>query len=600
MEIATAVAVDAGGDVVAAGNLSTPLHVAVGKFSGADGSLLWPQLYVLTAELCGTAKAVAIDASGDVVVVGSVCDGNTGFGNAVAVKLSGTTGTELWRRTLNGSANMDDQANAVAIDGAGNVAVVGWEFVTLGEHDVLVAKLSGLDGSDVWPPHVFGGNTNQRDEGSSVAIDAAGDILVAGFLTQVGFQEDFLVLKVAGATGNELWRRTVNGTSDSSDAAAVVVVDTSGDVIAGGRLGDTGAGDDFAVVKLAGASGGEIWRRIVNSGNLNDDCRSLAVAANGDVLAAGVLTPPGAAAVANVIRIDAATGLRLWTHALGTSGVGGPAVTRDAAGDVVAVASVTGPIGSNAVVFELNGSNGSEIWHRAIDGTLVASVDRGVAVTVDGSGDVVVGGLTANVGSNQDLTVAKVSGASGGDFPCGNGAVDGGEACDDGNVDACDGCSPTCTVEIPNVCGDGILNDLCGEQCDDGDQQNGDGCNDACKIELLDDAHRRCQEGIARAGAGFAASVLKAVQGCRDRINAGRLTTVFEQCPSEPQTASTITRAESKIRQKIAAKCDDGVVAGLSLCAPTVDGLVGTAPPGCLLAEHRAAVDAILQSEYGR
>ncbi len=163
----------------------------MGKFSGADGSLLWPQLYVLTAEPCGTAKAVAIDASGDVVVVGSACDGNTGFANAVAVKLSGTTGTELWRRTLNGSANMDDQANAVAIDGAGNVAVVGWEFVTLGEHDVLVAKLSGLDGSDVWPPHLFGGNTNQRDEGSGVAIDTAGDILVAGFLTQVGFQEDF-------------------------------------------------------------------------------------------------------------------------------------------------------------------------------------------------------------------------------------------------------------------------------------------------------------------------------------------------------------------------------------------------------------------------
>ncbi len=338
----------------------------------------------------------------------------------------------------------------------------------------------------------------------------------------------------------------MNGTSDGSDAAAAVVVDASGDVIAGGRLRDAGASDDFAVLKLAGANGGEIWRRIVNSGNLIDECRSLAVAANGDVLAAGVLTPPGSAAVANVIRIDAATGLRLWTHALGSSGVGGPAVTRDAAGDVVAVASIAGPNGSDAVVFELNGSNGSEIWHRAIDGTLAGSGDRGVAVTVDGSGDVVIGGLTANVGTNQDLMVAKVSGASGGDFPCGNGAVDGGEACDDGNVDACDGCSPTCTAEIPNVCGDGILNDLCGEQCDDGDQQNGDGCNDACKIELLDDAHRHCQEGIARAGAGFAASVLKAVQGCRDRINAGRLTTVFEQCPSEPQTASTITRAETQ------------------------------------------------------
>ena len=302
-----------------------------------------------------------------------------------------------------------------------------------------------------------------------------------------------------------------------------------------------------------------------------------------------------------MIRIDAATGLPPLDARPRHVGVGGPAVTRDAAGDVVAVASVTGPIGSNAVVFELNGSNGSEIWHRAIDGTLVASVDRGVAVTVDGSGDVVVGGLTANVGSNQGSHGGEGLGGERRGLPCGNGAVDGGEACDDGNVDACDGCSPTCTVEIPNVCGDGILNDLCGEQCDDGDQQNGDGCNDACKIELLDDAHRRCQEGIARAGAGFAASVLKADAGMPRPHQCGPPDDRLRAVPVRAaDAASTITRAESKIRQKIAAKCDDGVVAGLSLCAPTVDGLVGTAPPGCLLAEHRAAVDAILQSEYGR
>jgi cysteine-rich repeat protein len=49
---------------------------------------------------------------------------------------------------------------------------------------------------------------------------------------------------------------------------------------------------------------------------------------------------------------------------------------------------------------------------------------------------------------------------------CGNGIVDPGEECDDGNTQSCDGCSPTCTVEVGWQCGDGITNTACGEQCD--------------------------------------------------------------------------------------------------------------------------------------
>jgi hypothetical protein len=110
----------------------------------------------------------------------------------------------------------------------------------------------------------------------------------------------------------------------------------------------------------------------------------------------------------------------------------------------------------------------------------------------------------------------------------------------------------------------------------------------------------RCQEAVAKADAGYTATVLKTLQKRRNLVNAGSLPLVFSQCPSDPETAGTVTRAETKLRSIVTGKCSDSVLAGLSLCAATVDGLVGAAPTGCLIAEHRAAVDAILFSEYGR
>ena len=58
------------------------------------------------------------------------------------------------------------------------------------------------------------------------------------------------------------------------------------------------------------------------------------------------------------------------------------------------------------------------------------------------------------------------------------------EQCDDGNVLNGDGCSSTCTIEVPLpvVCGNGIAQGPT-EQCDDGNLGDGDGCSATCTIE---------------------------------------------------------------------------------------------------------------------
>ena len=91
-----------------------------------------------------------------------------------------------------------------------------------------------------------------------------------------------------------------------------------------------------------------------------------------------------------------------------------------------------------------------------------------------------------------DMTVCPINTGTGeadcfvvGPTECGDGVLDPGEEeCDDGNDIACDGCSPTCDVELGLVCGDGILNEHCGEECDDGNTRPDDGCDGDCNIEL--------------------------------------------------------------------------------------------------------------------
>ena len=75
---------------------------------------------------------------------------------------------------------------------------------------------------------------------------------------------------------------------------------------------------------------------------------------------------------------------------------------------------------------------------------------------------------------------------------CGDFVVDEGEQCDDGNTMPCDGCSSICTLE---ECGNDRLD--CGETCDDGNTTNCDpgGCNATCTRS--DDV---CGDGIVECG----------------------------------------------------------------------------------------------------
>jgi hypothetical protein len=120
---------------------------------------------------------------------------------------------------------------------------------------------------------------------------------------------------------------------------------------------------------------------------------------------------------------------------------------------------------------------------------------------------------------------------------------------------------------------------------------------------------RKCQQAIAKAGQAYAGARHKALGKCRDSLAAGK--TLYEdkakttairgayECTAEYASARKITKAGAKAR-KLVEKCTDTHLSQLWACASTVDGVVGASgTAGCLLDTHDAAVDDLLDAEYG-
>lgn len=121
---------------------------------------------------------------------------------------------------------------------------------------------------------------------------------------------------------------------------------------------------------------------------------------------------------------------------------------------------------------------------------------------------------------------------------------------------------------------------------------------------------RACQRAIAKSGGAYLADRHKVLVKCRTALLQGR--PIFEDkaqtvpvtsaaaCPQEFKAARVIARSRHAVRDAVANKCSDGIVATLGACALTVDGLAAPdATAGCLITGTDASVASQIKAEYG-
>src|SRR5205823_2932504 len=233
------------------------------KVSGTTGNILWRQTVAAPTGPYPYGRAITVDGAGDAVVAGG--------GNMTLIKLSGATGAMVWSYTLSGST--DSFGLALAVDGAGDVGAVGWDFI--------VAKVSGTNGTEAW------GHSN--DFGRAVGRDAMGDVFVAGDVQNATEgHSDGAVVKLSGATGTELWPvQVISGTAGLGDHVNDLAVDAVGDAIVAGQTWDVGT--DFTILKFSGSTGERLWFTTIDGTEFGaqDLASAVTVDGAGTIAAAG-------------------------------------------------------------------------------------------------------------------------------------------------------------------------------------------------------------------------------------------------------------------------------------------------------------------------
>lgn len=121
---------------------------------------------------------------------------------------------------------------------------------------------------------------------------------------------------------------------------------------------------------------------------------------------------------------------------------------------------------------------------------------------------------------------------------------------------------------------------------------------------------RTCQDTIAKATIKYVADRHKALAACRTALLKGTLlyadkaktvpVTTAPACPTEYTAAGKIAKAGQKLRDGVAAKCPDAVLATMTACGKSADALAdATGSSGCLVDTADVQVEGLLAAEYG-
>jgi uncharacterized delta-60 repeat protein len=296
LDFGNAIAVDASGNVYVTGASfasDTGFDYATIKYD-SSGQQQWVARYNGPGNDEDEAVGIAVDASGNVYVTGYSVGSGTGLYDYATIKYD-ASGNQLWVARYNGPGNGTDNANAIAVDASGNVYVTGFSDGGLGTgFDYATVKYDS-SGQEQWPAR-YNGPANDDDEAYAVAVDASGNVYVAGYSVGSGTQEDYATIKY-NASGTEEWVARYDGAANLNDDARAIAIDASGNVYVTGYSVGLGTGFDYAAVKYDN-SGAEQWvARYDGSASADDQSYAVAVDALGNVCVTGYST------------VDAKTGL---------------------------------------------------------------------------------------------------------------------------------------------------------------------------------------------------------------------------------------------------------------------------------------------------
>lgn len=276
-DIGTAVAVDSSGNAYFAGDTQSsnfPKLNPTQSFIGGGTDAYIIKLSPAGAITFGTylggsgnehAAGIAVDSLGNIFVAGGTSSANfpvvsplqstiAGSQDAFLTKI-GFGGTVAFSTFLGGSGGVPEQANAIALDSAGNVYLAGvtsstnfpvtsgaFQTALSGAQNGFVTKITNSGNAFAYSTYLGG---SSYDWASGIAVSAAGNAYISGYTSSANFPQASAVqaafkglydgfISELNFAGNGVVFSTFYGGS-GSDSVNAIALDPSANIFAGGQ-----------------------------------------------------------------------------------------------------------------------------------------------------------------------------------------------------------------------------------------------------------------------------------------------------------------------------------------------------------------------------
>jgi|GEM_PF-1537896 len=247
------IAVDANDDVFVTGGTSSStsnMDLLVLAYE-SDGTPSWSATYDgFSAFDTGS----YVDASGagslHIVALSEVVSGTNSKWLVVNRKYNPSNGSLILSETSEEVAL--SEVRDVTLDANDNIYITGWKPTTTQGRDIVVVKLD--DGATILWEQTFNGTADANDQPNAIAVATNGDVIVGGFSTTSSGDRDGLLLKY-NSSGTLQWQQTISGAASGEDEITDVLVSTgSNEIYLCGQIHET-ADEDYLFQRRSNSNG---------------------------------------------------------------------------------------------------------------------------------------------------------------------------------------------------------------------------------------------------------------------------------------------------------------------------------------------------------
>ncbi len=309
-------------------------------------------------------KAMAVDGQGNVYVTGISLLASGYTMDYLTIKYS-PSGQLLWARVYNSPEDITDQAEALAVDGQGNVYVTGESGFSTRDGDIInwgihTVKYSP-EGEELWVRRYEKNGVNEA--ASAITLDSQGNIYITGTVT-IKYAPD----------GEELWVR------DFKVYIVAMAMDEQDNICFTGYAWNPESGYDYYTIKC-NPDGQQLWKRRYNvPGNGDETSNAIALDSLGNIYVNGSSSGPGIDPTSIIIKYSP-NGRRLWKKR-----IGGKAMALDQQDNIYIMRSIYNGDSFSGIISKYN-PNGAKLWARRFN-------TYAETMSVDNCGNVYVSGTT--------------------------------------------------------------------------------------------------------------------------------------------------------------------------------------------------------------